>query len=355
MGDTQSRKWQLTVNNPEEKGWTHSVIKKILEDEIKNVTYWCMCDEVGAETQTYHTHLFIFRKNAIRFSKVQKAFGGFHIEQAKGTCEQNRDYIRKEGKHGDKSETNLRDTFEESGEMPVESQGKRTDLHVLYELIKDGNSDYEILEHNPFYMNRLGTISQVRETLRYEEFRNVRRLDMHVEYWFGAPGAGKTRGVLDRYGDTNVYMVTDYSHPWDDYRGEDVVLFDDIDTSRVTVNDLLRWLDVYPLRLPCRYNNKSACYTKVFITSNLPLDCQYTHVQENEPSVWKALLRRVHCVKEFGKDGFLKSYETMEQFTNRHKTRGNGGFVQLSLGDADKALDMFGDPTPGHACPADKK
>ena len=339
--DTQSRKWQLTINNPIEKGWSHDAIKMALTDEFKEITYWCMCDEVGSETQTYHTHVFIFRKNAIRFSKVKKIFTGFHIESAKGTCEQNRAYILKEGKYESKSETNLKDTFEEFGEMPQEAQGKRTDLHVLYDMIKDGSSDYEILEHNPAYMNRLDAINRVRETIRYEEFRNVRRLEMHVEYWYGAPGTGKTRGVLDRYGDSNVYVVSDYSHPWDDYRGEDVVLFDDINTNLVSINDLLRWLDVYPLRLPCRYNNKTACYTKVFITSNTALDCQYIHIQKWEPSVWDAFLRRIHCVKEFTEDGYLKDYKNMDEFMARYSSSSSRGFEQLSLEQLGEVNNLF--------------
>ena len=113
-------KWLLTINNPIEKGWSHDAIKMALTDEFKEVTYWCMCDEVGAAAQTYHTHVFIFLKNAIRFSKVKKIFMGLHIEVARGTCEQNRAYILKEGKYESKSETSLKDTFEEFGEMPQE-------------------------------------------------------------------------------------------------------------------------------------------------------------------------------------------------------------------------------------------
>lgn len=53
--DTQSRKWQLTINNPVEKGYTHDFIKSILSG-LTSVIYWCMADEVG-EQGTYHTHI----------------------------------------------------------------------------------------------------------------------------------------------------------------------------------------------------------------------------------------------------------------------------------------------------------
>ena len=52
----QSRKWQLTINNPSEKGITHDVLKESLA-KFTGMLYWCMCDETGSEG-TYHTHVY---------------------------------------------------------------------------------------------------------------------------------------------------------------------------------------------------------------------------------------------------------------------------------------------------------
>lgn len=346
--DSQSRKWMITINNPVEKGFDHERIKTELQG-IKSLVYWCMCDEIGGKTSTHHTHIVLFRSGALRFSTLQKIFPpGSQIDNLKGTVQQARDYVRKEGKYKDteKEETNLKDTFEEYGECPEEHQGQRTDLHVLYEMIKDGNSNYEILEHNPAYMNKLDTIDKVREMLRYEEFSHTRRLDLHVEYWFGAPGQGKTRGVLDRYGDGNVYVISDYRNPWDGYRGQDVVLFDDFDSSMYSINELLRWLDVYPIELRCRYNNKVACYTKVFFTSNTAFDMQYRYIQKEQPMTWEAYCRRFHCIKEFTKDGKLLQYQSIDEYLNawrrQPKECPKDEFVQLTLDEAKQLDDMFG-------------
>ena len=80
--NVQSRKWLLTFNNPEKYGFDHDNIKAALST-IKDVTYWCMCDEVGKEG-TYHTHLFIFRKNTMRFSMIKNKFP-FHTGIQKGS------------------------------------------------------------------------------------------------------------------------------------------------------------------------------------------------------------------------------------------------------------------------------
>jgi len=44
MKDTRTRKWQITINNPLEKGFTHDFIKAQLE-KFKSCVYWCMSDD----------------------------------------------------------------------------------------------------------------------------------------------------------------------------------------------------------------------------------------------------------------------------------------------------------------------
>lgn len=109
------RKYQITINNPVDKGFSHATIKDILSG-LTGCLYWCMCDEIGQQG-TLHTHVYAAFKNAVMFQTMQQRFYGAHIEDARGTHRENRDYIRKEGKHRetDKADTNLPDTFEESG------------------------------------------------------------------------------------------------------------------------------------------------------------------------------------------------------------------------------------------------
>ena len=45
---------------------------------------------------------------------------------------------------------------------------------------------------------------------------------LEVLYVYGPSGSGKTRQVFEQYDTTEMYRVTDYSWPWDDYRGEKV-------------------------------------------------------------------------------------------------------------------------------------
>lgn len=301
QADTRSRKWQLTINNPKEKGRTHEAIKETL-NTFKALSYWCMCDEIGEEG-TYHTHIFFYSPNAIRFTTIKNKFPEAHIEMAQGTSQQNKEYIRKEGKWATskKKETNLIDTFEEFGELPVERQGARNDLADLYDMIKSGMTDYEIMETNPEYMFNMDKVERARQIIRENKYKNTFR-ELTVTYIYGKTGTGKTRGVMEQYGYENVYRVTDYDHPFDGYQGQEVIIFEEFRSS-LKIQDMLNYLDGYPLTLPCRYNNKVACFTKVYIITNETLGSQYKEIQEKHPETWQAFLRRIHWVKEYTVNG----------------------------------------------------
>lgn len=359
--DSVSRSWFAVFNNPANHGYDgepHEICEKLKSEWIGDSSTrsgaWAYC--VSADG-LHHVHMVLEDKKYMRWSAVKKSYAvGMHFKATRGTKAQAEDYIYKRGEFEEKGEQILYTCVH--GEIQG-NQGARNDIRAMYELIKSGCSDFEIIEENPRYMMYLDKIASCREMLRYEEFKNKRRLDMHVEYWFGAPGTGKTSGILDKYGDSNVYVVSDYKHPWDNYRGEDVVLFDDFDCAKIDAPALLRWLDVYPLQLPCRYNNKTACFTKVYFTSNLPLEDQYKYIQKEQPVIWEALCRRIHAVKEFRKDGKTKVYDSVSDYLRGWKVteqpEKKTEFYTPPPEYVQEMLKMFGDSTPIHASPANTK
>ena len=302
--DTQSRKWQLTINNPMEKepALDHDKIKLILS-QLKSVTYFCLSDEVGTE-KTPHSHIFIYCKSPVHFSRLKKLFPAAHIEQAYGTVAENRDYVAKTGKWADdpKADTRIDGTFEEWGVLPSEpGQGARTDIAAVYEMIADGMSNAEIMAANPDYASQINRMDAIRQNILEEKFRNIFR-KLTVTYIFGPTETGKTRGVMERHGYGNVYRVTDYNHPFDRYAQEPTLVFEEFRSS-LPIGDMLNYLDGYPLSLPARYANRVACFETVYIVSNIDLKQQYFNVQDNEPATWKAFLRRIHHVIEYHADG----------------------------------------------------
>lgn len=288
-----SRKYQVTFNNPEEHGFSHDVIKTTLET-CKGVLYWCMGDEI-ASTGTYHTHLYVVFRNAVEFSNIHKRFLGAHIETCKGSHQENRDYVRKEGKYLDdpKHDTSVPGTFEESGELPPDPDKRQKQSEAILEMVLSGASNAEIMRAYPSALNHQKNIDAARQEFRAEQYREVFR-DLHVEYIWGKTGVGKTRSVMEKHGYGNVYRVTNYDNPFDGYKGEEVILFDEFRSS-LKIHDMLKYLDGYPLKLPARYGDKEACFTFAYVISNIPFESQYSDVQRYEPETWEAFKRRFNA------------------------------------------------------------
>jgi len=313
--DVQGRRWLLTINNPAPKSLTHTRIKEVLS-LFPSLIYYAMADERGGEEGTYHTHVFFALEHPTRFSTIKRRFAEAHIDRAEGTAAECRAYVQKSGKWADssKADTQIPNTWEEWGELPIESQGVRSDLALLYQMVKDGMSDYDILEANPEYLASLDRVERARQAVRQEQYRETFR-QLEVAYIWGPAGVGKTRSVMEAYGYSGVYRVTDYVHPFDSYTGEDTLLMDEFNSS-LKLRDLLNYLDGYPLMLPARYSNRVACYTRVYIISNLCLSKQYPDEQYNSPATFAALLRRIHKVIRYTAPGEFEEYPTKEYMDN---------------------------------------
>ena len=308
----QSRKWLLTINNPADHGYSQAAIIERLEN-FASILYWCMCDEIGSEG-TYHTHLYIAFKTPRMHLVIENAFPGAHRDIVRGASQQNRDYILKDGEKYNKQPDgsyDYTDTFREWGELPRERQGKGKDVERIYNMLKDGATNNEIVEAVPSAMLSLEKVNQTRSMLRDSDYAHKWR-ELEVTYVFGSTGVGKTRSVMDRYGYDNCYRVTDYKHPFDTYDGQDVIIFEEF-RGNLRHGDMLNYLDGYPLLLPCRYFNRQACYTKVFIITNVEPDGQYIGV---DMASREAFFRRIHTVHEFDYDG-VKIYGSVNAYRLR--------------------------------------
>lgn len=317
MKDTQSFMYQLTINNPKEKGWTHEHILKVLRENFKTLTYVCMADEMGS---CYHTHIFVAFTSRVRFSMVKRYFEEAHIEKCKGNVSVNIQYVQKSGRwQNDESEQEkkIEGTFEEYGTRPPDSKGKRRDMSELYHMIKDeGMSNADILAQNTDMLLYINLLDKVRTTILTEKYKDTVRLDLEVTYISGATGTGKTRGVLEKHGYSNVFRVTDYAHPFDSYNCQPVIAFEEFRSS-MRISEMLLYCDVYPIELPARFSNKYACYSKVYLISNWRLEKQYKEAQREDRESWDAFLRRIHKVIIYSKDGSVKEYDSVDAYLNR--------------------------------------
>ncbi|OUP18620.1 hypothetical protein B5F28_14365, partial [Gemmiger sp. An194] len=80
----QGRKWQLTINNPDQYSMTPEIIKQKVFT-FNSLLYFCFAYEIGLETKTKHVHIYLASDVPIRFSTLKKRFPSAHIERTIGT------------------------------------------------------------------------------------------------------------------------------------------------------------------------------------------------------------------------------------------------------------------------------
>ena len=312
MGNnSQARKWSLTINNPQEAGLDHSAITEILHRF--SPSYFCMADEV-ATTGTYHTHIFLYSPSPVRFTTIKNRFPTAHIEKAYGSAAENRDYVAKSGKWADtsKAETAVPGTFEEWGNIPAEKEEQAPDMFRLIQEIREGRSTLEIIEDHPKLAFHIKDIEILRQVILSEKYSTEKR-SLDVSYLYGASGAGKTWSIFEQNDPREICRITDYGGRngirFDAYNCQSILVFEEFH-SQVPISAMLNYLDIYPLTLPARYSDRTACYTKVYITSNIPLEEQYRDIQRDKPETWRAFLRRIHHIIEYLPDGSIRVLPT---------------------------------------------
>lgn len=286
---TRSRAWMVTIfEQPEgmEKPRTEEDV-----DEILTGLRWCGQLEEGHETHHRHFQLYVEAKNAIRFSTWKRLCPDAHVEPREGSKEQAIAYVTKQ-------DTRVEGPFFhgiEAGDH--DRSGERTDLKEISERILAGESVDDLLL-DPDASTKLSrclswarSLERAKVAKREQRYREEPR-KVKVFYIWGAPGIGKTHAIL--MSGMSVFEPTYApSGGWDDYRGQDVILFDEF-AGQVPLWQINRLLEGYPNTiLRARYHDHVACYHSVFIVSNFAPESLY-----GGDSSW---LRRLTCV-EHAKD-----------------------------------------------------
>ena len=154
-----------------------------------------------------------------------------------------------------------------------------------------GKSVRDIAQSHPDAFIKFHT--GIKELVRLNAPVPLLRRQVHVTVLWGRTGTGKTYRVTEKY--SEAYMVEPGRDPWGSYNGEDVIVFDEFDPSKWSIQEMNRYLDIYRLQLNCRYNNKYAHWTRIYILSNSSPE-RWFYAFDSELQM--AFLRRIHRVIE---------------------------------------------------------
>jgi len=138
-----AKNWCFTINNPTDND--KDLLYKL--SEAPSCRYLVFQQEIAPTTGTPHIQGFVSLNTRKRLSGLKKLVGDrAHLEVARGTAQQNRDYCSK-------SESAIPETFEEFGEIPEEKRGQRSDLDEFKTAVKEGCRDRKRLreEYSDIY------------------------------------------------------------------------------------------------------------------------------------------------------------------------------------------------------------
>lgn len=268
------RRWVFTINNYTEND---EILLSIFgnDDMCRYLVYG---REVGEEG-TPHLQGYMELVNTRRFAWMKNQLGKrAHVEIARGTRDQARDYCIKDG------------DYEEFGKFETE-QGARNDCATVVALLKKKRKLYEVVSEVP---------QAIRWTHGLKDFatsfiqQSPAWRELEVSVFWGKTGTGKTRKAMTM--SDSLFKLDDAKDLWfDGYTGEDCLLIDDF-YGWIKFGFLLKLLDGYPLRLPVKGAFVWAHWTKVVITSNQNWMFWYKNKDE---TVLAALERRINVIEHF--------------------------------------------------------
>lgn len=235
-------------------------------------TYHVMGFETG-DSGTPHIQGLIIFKNPRAFKSVHKLLFNAHIAPMRGTHKQASDYCKKDGE------------YHEAGDLP--NPGKRTDIDTLVGMLRDdykGNSTQMFCDKPAdsfrFYkfLDRIAVNLQQPRTTKTE-----------VIWCHGPTGCGKSRWAYETY--PNAYSKNLDESFWENYQGEETVIFDDLRPSHFSLTTLLRLFDRYPLQVKVKCSSAQFRRLRIIVTSSVPPTCFY-------PDSNGQLERRIETIKD---------------------------------------------------------
>ena len=220
--------------------------------------------EVAPKTNKLHIQGYCEFYTPKRLTEVKKCLNSqsVHLEPAQGDADANIAYCsKKESKHPDYDTLIL-------GEPAV--AGKRYDLEAVYQMIKEGKSEYEIMDAAPkVFAKYHKAIHKMRGLYIEKNLDHWRPID--VEVFYGPTRSGKTRRCYESVANPDdVFKLTikQSGNVWfDGYHGQKVLIIDDF-YGQIKVSYLLQLLDNYKQQLEVKGSHVWAQWDKIYITSN---------------------------------------------------------------------------------------
>lgn len=267
---SKSYAYCFTLNN-----WTDADVTELKKLEQNSRTRYIIYGKEVGEEGTPHLQGYVYFHNQTVFSTVKKLLSRAHIVSAKGTVDENVAYCSKDG-----------DIYE-AGDRPVNQKRK-------------GQMGAEYWESNK-KLALQGKLDEVDPKLFLTHYRTLKLIaadhkvmpadnDTLNNFWYYGPsGTGKS---LKAHEDNPGAFLKTANKWWCDYKGEDVVIIDDIDKTHACLGYHFKiWGDHYAFPAEVKGSKINLRPKTIIITSNYHPSEIWPDAQTLEP-----ILRRYKVI-----------------------------------------------------------
>lgn len=312
-GTSQYKNWVFTWNNPDVsednqyKGanlWMYFRSRQHLD-----IKYMAWSYEVG-ESGTPHYQGFIMLKNKMRKSTMRAKFNNASIwVDAAMSAHQARKYCLHQEEFKDKALVHNDDVWEfGKWEEVAPSQGKRTELSSVTDMIMKGSSLKEAAQADPATFVKFHSgLSKLESMFQMKKRSWMTELFI---YW-GKAGSGKSHRAREEalaylhqtgsISDEDIYYCSAPAKKTDKmwmhgYEGESCVIIDDF-YGTIGIDVMKNLIDKYPCKVEVKNGHRQWLARKVWITSNQPWE-SWWGVELMRGDNKKAIERRITSIIE---------------------------------------------------------
>ena len=281
-----------------------------------NFTFWLIEHSADDEISMTHWHIVIKFRTPMPFDNIKSHIPYGDIESAKSIKASVQYLVHMNDKS--KVQYKWEDVVTNCEDMTPfkvqsNSQGEVT-IQRIMELIDNGTiREYNQFETIPIeiwakYKSRIENgLTYYRERVCMEKNREI-----NVVFMSGNTGVGKTTFAKQWCNDAKKsYCISSTSNdPMQDYKGEDVLILDDLRDNEFKFTDMLKITDNHTKStMKSRYKNKAFIGDTIIITSYRPLADWYFNIERESK---EQLYRRIKTQYKFYQE-YIEIYEYSEE------------------------------------------
>lgn len=229
------------------KYWCFTNFELTVDYHQWGYSYLCYGVERCPKTDRIHHQGYVEFPTNKRIAALKKLCNSIHWEKRKGTCQEAVHYCGKDG------------AFHEFGEKSDNKQGKRTDLELVKDAVKDGKGMKEIIS----LCNSFQAVRFAEKLIEHNEKK--RDWEPRVMWYWGPTGTGKTRRAIEEAG-ADYWISGRNLKWWQGYDAHENVIIDDFRGDFCTLHELLRILDRYPYTIEVKGASRQLLAKNIWIT-----------------------------------------------------------------------------------------